>query len=371
MKLLFENWRQFINEEVDPNATIRFEPTESPLEETNPELYRWLKKEKDIRMLRYLGHGAIGKVYEVEMPDGRRSAMKVINKRYAGYQYGKEQANYQWVRANKKSLPEDVAKFLPDVYDIEPEVMIEDEEWLLIFMEMMEAAPTDVTHQILSTGGRGSEHASEMKERRILKNPEAVYSFMADILRDATPYLFRVMGEDWNTIEQMEVQALGPFLRGDHVDYPSSLEPLGDLYYEDTTEIRKDLLNSIAHVLHETLKNAENYDPWYIGRAMQAIAEGLDLQLDRAVVPVRHGEPSYSQLGGSAEEVQDVFPEIEGLMSAMEYLYGREFHPNDIHYGNVMIRPKSHELVITDVGHFRPGWQHDVERSDYPKRDFV
>ena len=48
MKLLFENWRQFINEEVDPNATIRFEPTESPLEEANPELYRWLKKEKDI-----------------------------------------------------------------------------------------------------------------------------------------------------------------------------------------------------------------------------------------------------------------------------------------------------------------------------------
>ena len=44
MKLLFENWRQFINEEVDPNATIRFEPTESPLEEANPELYRWLKK---------------------------------------------------------------------------------------------------------------------------------------------------------------------------------------------------------------------------------------------------------------------------------------------------------------------------------------
>ena len=78
MKLLFENWRQFINEEVDPNATIRFEPTESPLEETNPELYRWLKKEKDIRMLRHLGHGAIGKVYEVEMPDGRRSALKVI-----------------------------------------------------------------------------------------------------------------------------------------------------------------------------------------------------------------------------------------------------------------------------------------------------
>jgi len=349
----FMGGRGVVEEEVDPNATIRFDPKEDSLEEANPELYRWLKDERDIRMLRYLGHGAVGKVYEVEMPDGRRNAMKVINKRYAGDQYGREEANYQWVRANKESLPEDVAKYLPDIYEVETDVIFEDEEWLFIFMEMMEPAPEKVTHQFLGTDERGNEYAAELKEKRILKDPNAVYSFMADILRDASVYIFRIIDENWEALEQMEAQAIGPFLRGDRVDYPTELEPLGALYYGDTTEIRKDLLNSIAHVLHETLKDTEGYDSWYVGRAMMAIAEGLEHKLNRAVVPVRHREPTYSQLGGSSEEVQGVFPEIEGLMAAMEYLYGQGFEPNDVHYGNVMIRPRSGDLVITDVGHFR------------------
>jgi|7_EtaG_2_1085326.scaffolds.fasta_scaffold06252_4 hypothetical protein len=345
--------RSAVEEEVDPNATIRFDPKEDPLEEANPELYRWLKNERGIRMLRYLGHGAFGKVYEVEMSDGNRRAMKVINKRLAGDQYRREEVNYNWVRENKEKLPEDVARYLPNIYKIEKDVIFEDEEWLLIFMEMMNPAPEEVTHQFLGTGNRGSEYAAERKEGRILKDPNAVYSLMPDLLRQAAVYIFRITGDDWETLSRMEAQALGPFLRGDRVDYPSELEPLGPLYYGNTTQIRKDLLNSIAHILHETLKDVEGYDSWYVGRAMMAIAESLDHKMNRAVVPVRYGNPPDDQLGGSSEEVQDVFPEIEGLMAAMKYLYGEGFEPNDIHYGNVMVRPGSGDLVITDVGHFR------------------
>ena len=75
MKLIFENWRNFITEEDDPNATIRFDPSAAEPEEVAPELSKWLIENKDTQLIRYLGQGAFGKVYEVQLPNGQYPKM--------------------------------------------------------------------------------------------------------------------------------------------------------------------------------------------------------------------------------------------------------------------------------------------------------
>ena len=44
MKLLFENWRKFVAEQDDPNATVLFDPREEPVEDSIPGLSDWLKE---------------------------------------------------------------------------------------------------------------------------------------------------------------------------------------------------------------------------------------------------------------------------------------------------------------------------------------
>ena len=361
MKLIFENWRNFITEEDDPNATIRFDPSAAEPEEVAPELSKWLIENKDTQLIRYLGQGAFGKVYEVQLPNGQKSALKVINRRLAGWEQANREANnYRWVRDKKESLPEDVARYLPDIYELIETARFDEEEWTLIFMEMMNPAPTNVTHQILATGNVKSDYAMDEKEARILKDPEAVYDLVKQaMLRTSIRAMIeRVPGVTNDVIDQMVVQALGPYLRGEEIDYPFDLDIPSTSYYSAASEQRQELLSSIAHVFNETLKNlsseqGEEYDAWYLERALKDFAIELDELLEKGVVPVRHREEPYTMLGGSGKNVQDVFPEIKGLMAAMEYLYQAGFEPNDIHYGNVMVRPGSGDLVITDVGHFR------------------
>ena len=41
------------------------------------------------------------------------------------------------------------------------------------------------------------------------------------------------------------------------------------------------------------------------------------------------------------------------VMNGVSSFYAEDFQPSDVHYGNVMMRPSTNELVITDVGNFK------------------
>jgi hypothetical protein len=185
----------------------------------------------------------------------------------------------------------------------------------------------------------------------MLKDENAVSSMVKDVMSRAQPYLSRI---DSNIdISSLATRVTGPFLRGLNVSYPEEMQSI-DHYYEsgDVSDERRRLLNSIARVLHDTFKDYEGYDAWYVGTGMQEMAEYLNTLIGRQVMPIRHRERAGSYLGGGTEEVKEVFPEMEGLTAAMEYLYGQNFEPSDIHGGNIMMRPTTGHLVITDVGHF-------------------
>ena len=72
----------------------------------------------------------------------------------------------------------------------------------------------------------------------------------------------------------------------------------------------------------------------------------------KQVIPLTYGMPKDRPLGGSGPGVQGAFPEIEGILNAMKHLQQMGFSPRDMHTENIMMRPDTNQLVMTDVGLF-------------------
>jgi hypothetical protein len=61
----------------------------------------------------------------------------------------------------------------------------------------------------------------------------------------------------------------------------------------------------------------------------------------------------FDQYYSSEDAVGDHFPESVGIRKAMQALSGEGLKPFDVHNGNVMMRPKTNEIVIVDLGRFK------------------
>ena len=130
MKLLLENWREFLKE--GPAATAMRLGIDiahvKAIEETG------------LILNRYLGEGSYGKVYEVEDKEtGQRMAAKVVPTTSTGF--ASETKNYNWIVKNRDKLPNDVKQHLVEVYEL---IETSDRKYLLIVMEQLEPARRDV-----------------------------------------------------------------------------------------------------------------------------------------------------------------------------------------------------------------------------------
>ena len=52
------------------------------------------------------------------------------------------------------------------------------------------------------------------------------------------------------------------------------------------------------------------------------------------------------------QKLEDEFPEIVGVRKAMKAFADRDFKPFDVHEANVMMRPRTNDIVIVDLGRF-------------------
>ena len=108
MKLLFENWRNHLNEGLSPKG----------LEERYEKFFNpkgwYFESDQE------LGEGAFGKVYRAEnKKTGQRGAIKILP---MGMDLGApelraELENYEFLKNNRDSMPKEVAKHFPAVYE--------------------------------------------------------------------------------------------------------------------------------------------------------------------------------------------------------------------------------------------------------------
>ncbi len=338
MQLLFENWRQFLAEEI-----TRYDKDGNVLPPLPPEHVTAIK-EAGVVLKKFLGEGRMGKVYEVEDPKtGQRMAAKVVPKHTP--EYYNERKNYNWILKNRDSLPDDVKEYVVDVYEL-----FEDStnKYLVIFMELLQPAPKNVVNQIFAS----LEYSPE-KEQRILKDSNAVYEVILDVLQKSSVLrsVNQYRGVSKSDREEAAKRILRAYLLDKEIPKPKTknVDSFLELYELSGPQWQK-LYDAIVVEIESLLGDVDASVVW---AASSDAEKDLHYYINKQVIPMTYGRSSGHILGGAPPGISQAFPEIEGILSAMKKLSRAGFNPRDMHTENIMMRPDSNQLVMTDVGLFQ------------------
>ena len=401
MKLLFENWRKFVNEE-----DTRYDEDGNVLPTLKRPRHVAAIEEAGYTLIKYLGEGRMGVVYEVEDKETRqRLAAKIVGRHVP--QYYSEHKNYNWIIKNRDKLPDDIKEYVVEVYNL-----FEDSsgKHLIIFMELLEPAPKSVVNQIFSSTAALKGEYSPEKEERILKDENAVYEIILDVLKKSSMLRAerKYMGIREESMEEAAKRALRTYLLNKTV--PKNTVPQVYTFlsiYDDAEVLAKagkkprspqwrNLFNAILNEMEELIvqtrvQEAEEEQRRQAASRPTGSTESVsdeDISADairthlhamdnkgggvavfwaaagaleddltyyvnkKQVIPLTYGMSKDRPLGGSGPGVQGAFPEIEGILNAMKYLSRMGFNPRDMHTENVMMRADTNQLVMTDVGLF-------------------
>ena len=364
MKLLFENWRNHLNEGVEEKYEKFFKPKgwyfESEME---------------------LGEGAFGKVYRAENKEtGQRAAIKVLP---FGLDLGKEELaaeleNYEFIKNSRNSFPKEVARHFPEVYEtgrIASKIGY-------VIMELLEPMPTDVKNALFATSG--DLEGRPVKTKRILADPETLNqiidlvvsdSFFHSHVYDKLRKLTKREGVDSHAeADEAAKESFRIYMTtGDTPILPGFISGGGNLfsiYFKEEKEKRlasiilDSMLKMFSRVYEnfdEAITGALNDEGQRIGRNWHTnflrsfgntTSQQLKGELGRSVIPTKMSDRSQYDVRKTA------FPEAESLFNAMEKVHGEQFEPVDVHGRNVMVRQGTGELVIVDLGLF------DLMRTD-------
>ncbi len=338
MKLLLENWREYLKLEsfeggIDPDQAKAIEET-------------------GLILNRYLGEGKHGKVYEVEnKKTGQRMAAKVIST--LNSQIYNETKNYNWIIKNRDKLPDDIKQHLVEVYEL---IETPDRKYLLILMEQLEPARRDVIDQIFAHD-KESKY-SEEKEDRIFRDSEATYEIINKVLKanNMLRNMRNYRGLSNTDRTRAANSILGVFLSDQEVP-ESSIEQVYTMLenYEISTPQWQRLFNAILNET-EKLLHSKDKDPQVdraiLWAAATSIDDALQYNVSKQIIPVKYGAGYVDPQAGAGPEIAAVFPEIEGILKTIKYFAEHGWRARDLHAGNVMTRSDTNQLVIVDVGLF-------------------
>ena len=335
MKLILENWRKYLLENLDGPTFDMEGKTWNKVESEKYERIKETVSELGYYLDKKLGSGQMGDVYLVENKEtGERLALKVVTKAlYGGPRLSKREfQNYEFAMNNKSSIEDRWAKYLPDVYNIHETV-----KDYFIFMELLENMPDRVKSDLFRLNIDDIELPREKKYATIIKDPEAVYELVSIGLYESL-LLRQGNQEVYNQILQNVPNAVIKRIMEKSIEETSAPEKLADITVEESMKYLK--------------RDPGYYDslPWALKNTLLETYEEL---FDKQIVPIHTGDASYSQYGKHTDKVTRNFPEAQNLIRAMKhFMRDHKWEPKDIHSGNVMVRPGTKDFVITDLGLF-------------------
>ena len=365
MKLLFERWRRFcisrprfvLVEEREEFATMT--PIEGPGRQTPRAVEeQWLKdateglKPFGHYPIRKLGEGQYGKVYlakdfKTETP----IAVKIVSK--MSDKWGRERDNYAFAMKNAGTMDPKFAGYLPVVYDIK-----EDQHAVYVMMELLESPPKEVINQLLARDD--SFDVDPDKERRIFAS-EAAINDLIDMALNKMPESPRTTmsqtGFKQEHIDRIQRIALNRFLKGEELA-PEEEEKLAFIDFASMGDSQSDRMRLHRLLGAEIYHMTTQVSPYPAEMMARSIIEMLEDSIHQAIykqiVPVHQSSGTINtNTSGAPSGMLSAFPEAEGIMAAMKYFDKRQhFEPKDVHFKNVMMRPKDGHLVIVDLGLF-------------------
>ena len=371
-------WKQFLTEQgAEPTFDLgdtKPDPPEpqQPREQTG---LRSFLESKGLQYDKFLGGGQDGRVIRAYKVDtGEMLAIKFINVARTSMETARREVeNYKFVKDNRDSFGEN-AKYLPVVYDAEMAGVPPPGETMegrlivhgVIYMEELEPLPSEVAKNLFAVGGntQSIKTAKEKRDKRLFKNPKLVSSLL-NIAWSLTDPRSTADFLSLEAQEEAEKKIMSKFFKG---DYGSSAIK-NDPYVRDSQmgEQAKDLMSLYINITYqEILANPEDESSLGIIRDYEShIKEDLLMSFFKAYMKplvtgaagrrIDHGSGlrGFDSFYGISDELEKQFPEIVGVRAAMQAFADRDFKPFDVHAANVMMRPKTNDIVIVDLGRFK------------------
>ena len=321
-----------------------------------------------------LGGGVDGIVYRaIDKKTGKNVAVKVVLSTTQG-DMKREAANYKFILDNRESLGQ-YAKYFPVVYSSEIDQIPAHKETMegrkieaaIIIMEQLELLPDDIARSLFTTNThyRKDKKARTQRDKRLFKSYKLVGNLinMAISLTDPASTSPFISFEAQEKIEKSIITRMFGKTRY-APGRPAGVSPLG---VQGLTDEAKELMNLFVNVTYTSILRDPTSEADmdlvmdYKDTIRRDLANAFVKAYSRPIVSggvsdtlaVGSKLKGFDQYYSSEDEVGDHFPESVGIRKAMQALSGEGLKPFDVHNGNVMMRPKTNEIVIVDLGRFK------------------
>ena len=342
------------------------------------EPYIALLKEKDYQPKRVLGSGMFGTVILAADPKFRDVAVKVLKKGSGitkgprNFAFKREIRNYQTVQSVRKKSKL-IGKHFPKVFDIFTEG-----EYGFIVLELLtdKGVKSNIVKDIFQ-GGEGLMSPTgdsvevgvykDLKRRMYtyLMNDNARNKIISKLLDGADEKIIRRVQQELSSLPFLQ---LPPFENTENNKLYSKIKnrmedaflyTARDAFLDNFDELKKEFSSNPGLLMFiiklvEIVKE-EDITFYYqnnIGIAMAWI------NFIRKASPIGvHNRPELrlKDKGGADPEVGDAIPEAVSIRKALEELEKiTGLAGRDMHEKNVMIRPSTGDIVIVDLGLFKP-----------------
>lgn len=358
-------WKQFLAEQ-NADATYKFDadqPTSPDPIGMKPTGIKAYLLDSEFYIDTLLGGGADGMVYRIgDKKTGRKMALKVISPstaRGVGQDLEREVKNYKSLMNNRASFGEK-AKYFPVVYrtgimDIPKPFETVDgqkERAGLIFMEELEPLPDDLVNKLFAMSGKVKGSNLSQRDKILFKNNTLVKNFLTLILQQA-----RVVTS--GKIDKIVDNAVKLYS-----DFSTSPNINALLATEDET--KKKLSKYGARLFATLIQSIIKYDS-QPHEDKKKLSKSFAVSLNRPfnynyrrplkTTDTETKEQSvyvgFDEAFDEEGHVDSNFPEAETLKKQVQAFEELGISFFDVHSKNVMMRPKTNDIVIVDVGRFK------------------
>jgi|11_taG_2_1085331.scaffolds.fasta_scaffold11461_2 serine/threonine protein kinase len=371
---------------VPPKGPTRRSPPPRIQRKTKYELILE-KKGFNINNIVELGSGMYGSVFKVIDPEGNEVAIKVMHEGGIGDMAMNREMNNYKVTQQAREQSELVAKHFPKVFD-----MFVEDRYGFIVMELLtnKGAKMNLVNDIFQgreglvapTGDTIEQGVYKNVRRRMytyLTNDTSRNKIIDKLLDGADEKIVNRVKGELTTLPFLQLPAFEAG-KNDELYYKilnrmneAFLYTARDAFLDGFGEIKKEYASNPGLLvfiikLMEILKEEDMmfYYQSNIGIAMS----WTDFIRKGSAIGV-HNRPEVSRMdrGGAPAEVGDSIGEAESIRAAIEELEALTgLAGRDMHEGNVMIREYTQDIVIVDLGLFKPRSEVVEEKKKKKKR---
>ena len=374
MQKLLNEWRAYIRE------------NEKSQEEIDDENSLTIKKVDQIadnfgvERVKRLGHGAFGVVYEVIDPKtGEKLALKIPN----GYVDDNESEIRAYKAVSKvRNKFGKYKKHLPVIHKITDKA---------ILMELLEPVPPSVLYPAFFSG---PDKRADPKISKILSSDAGIRKILKFIQYEyENSGLGFVYGLDDDKFKEIndKIKALKETNFIDRVLWhynkskvPNILEIDSNFFlskYKKMGVLDKmiDLANSVAFAMAEKVGSEVLEDERIRSRVKNSFRTALTDSFDASLFSINYlpkTSPYYDKemdaqkrhffkrgVFQTAKDAKEIAPEYYNFMKAVEAFKKAGLSVRDMHTGNVMVRPRTGDIVIVDLGLF------EIDRPESPNKE--